>query len=66
MAKTVAVVVLTERQGRRNVDSEIEVEGLHELYLLCRDVSPARILRVSLLGAEGEARLSFASFIPRS
>jgi hypothetical protein len=66
MAKTVAVVVLTEKQGPQHVDSEVEVEGLHELYRLCRDVSPERILRVSLHGAEGEVRLSFASFIPRS
>ncbi len=66
MAKTVAIVVLTEKQGRHDVDSEVEVKGLQELYQLCRDVSSARILRVSLHGAEGEVRLSFASFIPRS
>jgi hypothetical protein len=66
MAKVVAVVVLTEKKGHRDVDSEVEVSSLQELYQLCRDVSPARLARVSLLGAEGEVRLNFASFIPRA
>jgi len=65
MAKVVALVSFTERSGREELDSEIEVGNLKELFRVCRDARPSQLMRVSLLGAEGEVRLNFASFIPR-
>lgn len=56
----VAVVTVTDGQGRS--DSETEVRTLEELFEACRDSPPGRLVRVSILGPEGEVRLNFASF----
>jgi len=59
----VAVVILTERQGRDFVDSEHPVRSLRELYDLCRHAAPAQLGRVLLRGAFGEVRLHFGTYI---
>jgi len=61
----VAVVTVTDREGRDAVDSEFEVKSLEELYAACRDAPPSKVVRVVVKGAEGDVQLSFASFIRR-
>lgn len=63
MAEPVGMVTITERRGRENVDTEVRVRSLEDLFEVCRDAPPSRVVRVSLRGAEGEVRLNFASFI---
>lgn len=58
--RTVAVVTVTDTQGRS--DSESRVRSLEALFEACRDAPPSRLVRVSVLGPDGEVRLHFASF----
>ncbi len=58
--RTVAVVTVTDAQGRS--DSESKVRSLEALFEACRDAPPSRLVRVSVLGPDGEVRLHFASF----
>lgn len=58
--RAVAVVTVTDGQGRS--DSETQVRTLEELFEACRDSPPSRLVRVSILGPDGEVRLNFASF----
>jgi len=58
--KAVAVVTITDAQGRS--DSESKVRSLEALFEACRDAPPSRLVRVSVLGPDGEVRLHFASF----
>lgn len=66
MAELWAVVTLTRSKGRDEVDSEMRVKSLDELYQVCRDARPDHVVRVSVRGPEGEVRLNFASFIRKS
>jgi len=58
--RTVAVVTVTDAQGRS--DSESKVRSLEALFEACRDAPPSRLVRVLVLGPDGEVRLHFASF----
>ena len=58
--RAIARVTVTDSQGRS--ESERTAETLEELFDACRDSPPSRLLRVAILGPEGEVRLSFASF----
>jgi hypothetical protein len=57
-------VSLTEKRSGQDVDEDIEVRDLKELYRVCRSTSSSKLVRVSLMGPEGEVRLNFAAFIP--
>ncbi len=57
--RTVAVVTVTDAQGRS--DSESKVRSLEALFEACRDAPPSRLVRVSVLGPDGEVRLRLAS-----
>ena len=61
--KLVATVTLASQRGREVVESEVRVGSLEELYRVCRDAPPHRVVRVALHGPEGEVRLNFASFV---
>ena len=56
----VATVTVTDGQGRN--ESERTAGTLEELFDACRDSPPSRLVRVAIVGPEGEVRLSFASF----
>jgi hypothetical protein len=56
----IATVTVTDGQGRN--ESERRVSSLPQLFDACRDAPPSRLVRISLLGPEGEVRLNFASF----
>jgi hypothetical protein len=58
--RAVATVTVTDGQGRN--ESERTAGTLEELFDACRDSPPSRLVRVSIVGVEGEVRLSFASF----
>jgi hypothetical protein len=58
-------VTISRRAGRDTVDREVSVASLAELYATCRDAPPSTVVRVSLVGTEGEVRLNFASFIAK-
>ena len=58
--RAIARVTVTDSQGRS--ESEKTAETLEELFDACRDSPPSRLVRVAILGPEGEVRLSFASF----
>jgi hypothetical protein len=58
--RAVATVTVTDSQGRS--ESETTAATLEELFDACRDSPPSRLVRVSILGPEGEVRLNFASF----
>lgn len=60
----VATVTVTDSQGRS--ESETTAGTLEELFDACRDSPPSRLVRVSILGPEGEVRLNFASFRRKS
>jgi hypothetical protein len=58
-----ATVTLADQLGRALEESEVRVASLDELYRVCRDAPPHRVVRIALRGAQGEVRLNFASFI---
>ena len=62
--RAIARVTLTDSQGRS--ESETTAGTLEELFDACRDSPPSRLVRVAILGPEGEVRLSFASFQRKS
>ena len=63
MSETMAVVMITVRQGGRPVDTEVPVRTLSALYDACRNSPPAALVRVAIRGPEGEVLLNFASII---
>jgi hypothetical protein len=63
--RAVALVTVTDRDGRDAVDSEVEVHTLEDLYAACRDAPPSHVVRIVLRGAEGDVQLHFGSFIRR-
>jgi hypothetical protein len=58
-----AVVTISEPRGGGTVDSEVTVRSLEELFEACRRAQAAHVVRVSLIGPDGEVSLNFASFI---
>ena len=64
--RVVAMVTVTEGQGRDVADTETRVRTLQELFDACRASAPGRLVRVSIAGPEGEVRLNFASYRRRS
>jgi hypothetical protein len=66
MAAPTAVVTVTHHKDKRDVDSEVRVTTLAQLFDACRDAPPSALVRVSLFGPEGEVRLNFGSFVHRS
>jgi hypothetical protein len=63
--ETIAVVLVSRRQGREIVDAEHKVRTLQELYDLCRHAAPGQLMKVYLRGPEGEIRLNFGSYMAR-
>ena len=61
-SKVLAAVTLGAPEGEGAHDTERRVSSLEELYVICRDAPPARLIRVVLEGEDGEVRLHFASF----
>jgi hypothetical protein len=59
-------ITITRRKGRDNVDNELRVRSLEELYNTCRDAPPSKVTRISIKGPDGEVRLNFGSFIKRA
>lgn len=64
-AETIAVVLVSRRQGRELVDAEHKVRTLQELYDLCRHAAPGQLMKVFLRGPDGEIRLNFGSYLAR-
>ncbi len=60
--KVTAVVTRSHAEGEGVADTELRVSSLEELYAVCRDAPPSKLIRVMLLGEDGEVRLHFASF----
>jgi hypothetical protein len=60
-AKVTAIVTRTTGEGTAE-DVERRAATLEELYEICRDAPPSRLIRVLLEGEDGEVRLHFASF----
>jgi hypothetical protein len=58
-----AVVSITRRRKSGDVDSEVRVRSLEELYSACRDAPPSNLVRIAIRGPEGDVTLNFASFI---
>jgi hypothetical protein len=56
------VVTWSAPEGEGSADTEKRVASLEELYAVCRDAPPSRLIRVVLDGVDGEVRLHFASF----
>ena len=56
-------VTLATQRGREQVESDLRVDSLDELYRVCRDAPPHRVVRIAIRAADGEVRLNFASFI---
>ena len=61
-AAVLAVVTVTDSSGRESRDRETRVRTLQELFDACRAAPPSQLVRVSILGPEGEVQLNFASF----
>ena len=61
-SKVTAVVTLSRAEGEGSADTEMRVGSLEELYALCRDAPPSKLVRVVLQADDGEVRLHFASF----
>jgi hypothetical protein len=59
----VTTVTLASQRGRDQVESDVRVASLDELYRVCRDAPPHRVVRIAIRGVDGEVRLNFASFI---
>lgn len=59
----VALVTLSSRRGRDAEESEVRVHSLEELFRVCRDAPPHRVVRIALRDGEGEVRLNFASYL---
>jgi hypothetical protein len=59
----VATVTLSAQGGRDPAESDVRVASLDELYRVCRDAPPHRVVRIAIRAADGEVRLNFASFI---
>jgi hypothetical protein len=64
-AETIAVVLVSRRQGRELVDAEHKVRTLQELYDLCRHAAPGQLMKVYLRGPDGEIRFNFGSYLAR-
>lgn len=60
--KVAAVVTMSGAEGEGAADTELHVSSLEELYALCRDAPPSKLIRVVLQGDDGDVRLHFASF----
>jgi hypothetical protein len=60
--KVLAVVTRTTGEHGGAADVERRAATLEELYEICRDAPPSRLIRVVLDGEDGEVRLHFASF----
>jgi hypothetical protein len=58
-----AIVSISETSGTGAVDSEFTVRSLEELFEVCRQAQASHVVRITLTGPEGEAQLSFASFL---
>jgi hypothetical protein len=65
-AKVLAVVTRSAPEGEGSADAERRASSLEELYAICRDAPPSRLIRVVLEGDDGEVRLHFASFHRRA
>jgi hypothetical protein len=59
--KVTAIVARTTGESGAE-DVERRAATLEELYAICRDAPPSRLIRVILEGEDGEVRLHFASF----
>ena len=64
-SETIAVVLISRRQGRELGDAEHRVRTLQELYDLCRHAAAGQLMKVYLQGPDGEIRLNFASYLSR-
>jgi hypothetical protein len=62
--KVTAVVVVNEGPGHEGTEVERPVRSLEELYAACRDAPTSALVRVGLMGPEGEVRLHFGSLLP--
>ncbi|HEY3120894.1 MAG TPA: hypothetical protein VGL15_09730 [Vicinamibacteria bacterium] len=58
-----AVVSITKRARAGDVDSEVRVRSLEELYAACREAPPSDLVKIDIRGPEGVVALNFASFI---
>lgn len=62
--KVSAIVVVAEGPETEGAEIERPVETLDELYAACRDAPVSALVRVALMGPDGEVRLHFGSLIP--
>ena len=60
------VAVITVWHAEGSMEFERRVQTMEELFNVCRQAPPSKLVRVTLLGPEGEVTLSFASFIRKS
>ena len=58
-----AVVSITRPRAHGDVDSEVRVRSLEELYAACQEAPPSDLVRVVIRGPDGDVMLNFASFI---
>lgn len=63
MGDLVAIISVSRRGPVTPTDVQVRVSTLEALFDACRDAPPSDVVRVSIMGAEGEVRLNFASFI---
>ena len=56
-----AVVTVWHAEGAK--EAEHRVSSLEELYRLCKDAPPSKLVRVSIDGPEGSVTLNFANFL---
>jgi len=63
MGSLTAVVSITKHGGKADVDSEVRVRSLEELYAACREAPPSDLVKIDIRGPEGVVALNFASFI---
>jgi hypothetical protein len=55
--------VVTVWQTDTAIEYEKKVDDLKALYEACRGAPPSRLVRITLVGPEGEVSLQFASYI---
>ena len=55
--------VITVWQSEGGKEFERRVETLEELFDVCKDAPPSKLVRVTIQGPDGDVTLHFANFI---
>jgi hypothetical protein len=60
------VAVITVWQAEGAMEFERRVDTLEELFDVCKSAPPSKLVRVTIVGGEGEVTLNFANFLRKS